>query len=90
VANKYNEFLKEGRVFELDVVYDDFQEFLSVDVVFKKVLKSKYDDYFGMAINFYGDDNFEVWQMVLPDKNGLFPWDDGCGEFFKMDEFVLF
>jgi len=90
LLNQYNEMVKSGKVFELDRVYSDFQNAISVDVVFKKVLKSKYGHYFGKAVEFYGDDNFEAWQMVLPDKNGLFPWDDGCAEFFKREECVLF
>ena len=90
LLNAYNEMVKDGKVFKEGVVYDDFLEFISVNVVFKKVLKNKYAEYLGRAIEFYGTSNFEVWQMVLPDKNGLFPWDNGCAEFFCREENVLF
>lgn len=36
----------------------------------------------GSAVRFYGDSNFSVCQVFIPDQNLLFPWQEGCDEEF--------
>lgn len=35
---------------------------------------------FTQALGFYGENVFRMVQMFMPDKNSLFPWEDGCRE----------
>lgn len=41
---------------------------------------SWYRDLFGAALGFYGRPPLPIVQAVWPDRNGLFPWEDGVGE----------
>lgn len=56
------------------------------DVVFLPVDKNQYSDYLGWSRWFYKGDNFECWQMVWPDPNGKFPWEEGFDESFAASQ----
>lgn len=47
------------------------------DCVFRRMQRTKYRDYLGYALWFYGGDGFDVLQLVWPDKERRFPWNDG-------------
>lgn len=70
----YN-LMKRGKVFEAGVRVPEI--FRDLDVVFLPVDKSYYSEYPLSARWFYGHENFALWQMVWPDHNGRFPWEDG-------------
>jgi Domain of unknown function (DUF4262) len=46
-------------------------------VVFRSVQAHAYPEYLGTARRYYGDRPFGAVVMFLPDKNHLFPWNDG-------------
>ena len=47
------------------------------DCELRKVQKSRYREYFGYALWFYGGSEFDALQIVWPDKAHRFPWDEG-------------
>lgn len=47
-------------------------------VAFRQVHGSWFRPLFGSARRFYGNWSFAVLQVVYPDRDGRFPWDDGC------------
>jgi hypothetical protein len=58
--------------------------------VFREVDRQHYSDYVGYALWFYEDDPFPLMQCFWPDKKGLFPWDDGCDDYVKTAQPLLF
>lgn len=44
---------------------------------FLKVDKRNIPDYFGAAINYYGNEDFECLQLIWTDRNNKFPWEKG-------------
>ena len=55
----------------------DNHDFLSgFPVQFINVLPEHFPFYFGFGLNYYGDQNFEAMQLVWPDKQSNWPWDD--------------
>ena len=44
---------------------------------FQAVEKQNYNRYLGWSVWFYGGDDFECLQMVVPDAVGLLPWQAG-------------
>ena len=55
--------------------YDGF--FDDCPVWFQAVEKQNYNRYLGWSVWFYGGDDFECLQMVVPDAAGLLPWQAG-------------
>lgn len=39
-------------------------------------------EYTAMASHYYGTDPYRLQQIVMPDSNGKFPWDEGVDEHF--------
>lgn len=75
ILNDAAEMISEGQSFTPGQLSDEFLkehpiQFLSAD-------KSYYEFYFGYASRYYGHDDFPVLQMVWPDKESLFPWQQG-------------
>jgi hypothetical protein len=52
------------------------------DCVLRRVERARYADFLPFARWFYGNDDFEVLQIVWPDEHGRYPWDEG----FQMNE----
>src|SRR5262249_25495648 len=49
-------------------------------IIVKPVHDSWYHDFFGTAIDFYGLPPLPITQAVWPDREGRFPWEEGCAE----------
>ncbi len=45
--------------------------------MFKAIKEQHHSEYFGAAQRHH-QKPFRVWVMFWPDKNNLFPFDDGC------------
>jgi hypothetical protein len=58
--------------------------------VFREVDRQHYSDYVGYALWFYEDDPFPLMQCFWPDKKGLFPWNDGCNDYVRNAQPLLF
>lgn len=51
--------------------------FGNADAVFLPVAKSAYPEHLGWSRWFYRGDNFDCLQLVWPDREGKFPWEQG-------------
>lgn len=56
---------------------------------FLKVDKRNIDDYFGEALNYYGDKSFDALQVVWTDRNDKLPWEDNFEEEFLYKQPLL-
>ena len=72
---------KGGRQFPIGVRVPDV--FANVDAFLVPVGKEAYPYFLGWSTWFYGGDEFPCVQLVWPDKEGRFPWQDGIEESFK-------
>ena len=50
------------------------------------VAKNRYREHLGWSRWFYGGDDFPCLQLVWPDRDGLFPWEQGFDESFRQDQ----
>ncbi len=82
LINETANWIRKDRKIEEYLSYSDFLE--NVDVKFLPVKKSFYDDYLAFGINYYNGDNFPVMQLVWPDKENKFPWEE---DFYKKWKF---
>jgi hypothetical protein len=48
------------------------------------VAKQHYADHLGWSRWFYGSDDFPCLQIVWPDREGVFPWEDGFDQAFAV------
>lgn len=53
---------------------------------FRPVHSSWYPRLFGSALNFYQRPPLPIVQAVWPDRTGLFPWQDDCGDNCRADQ----
>jgi hypothetical protein len=87
ILNDAAEMISEGQSFTAGQSSDEFlkehsMQFLSVD-------KRYYEFYFGYASRYFGHDDFPVLQMVWPDKESLFPWQEGFVKDLKFKQPLL-
>lgn len=75
ILNRAKDLIKKGRRFTTDKLYSDFLE--AYDVQFVEVNKEFYANYLGYAVWYYDKSfDFPVLQLVWPDKQNNFPWDE--------------
>jgi len=67
--------------------YPNFLE--GFDIRFVTVDEARYQDYFGYAAWFYKSWNFPALQIVWPDKNALYPWDENFNPDWKAAQPLL-
>jgi len=88
LINEVTAMIKQGSKIQTDVSYPDFLE--NVDVKFIPVSKSFYGDYFGYGIRYYDDsDDFSALQLVWPDKENNFPWEEDFNTDWKFKQPLL-
>lgn len=75
IINSYFARLKKGETFECDKRYDDFV--FGYDIIFKPVLKKHNHNFSGLVWFSMNRQDFNMVQMVCPDKSGKFPWEKG-------------
>jgi hypothetical protein len=56
---------------------------------FLEVLPRYYADYVGFALSYYRKRHFPLYQIVWPNNDGLYPWNEGAGKEFKEWQLVL-
>lgn len=76
-----------GEQFRCGQLYDDF--FDGVPVLFERVAKPHYLQYFGTAFLLYPDGEFPAVQLIVPTPDGHWPWDDDAPEGFGQWQPVL-
>ena len=87
IINEYNKRMIAGVRLERGTKESGFLE--GFDVLVETVPLAAYDEYFGQAIDFYGGPTFTVIQLVYPTTQGLWPWDDGVSESFRLRQPIL-
>lgn len=60
------------------------------DTVFRAVNNDHHEYPFRAAGAYYGNYDFPAVQMVLPDKENRFPWDEGCESKMVLSQQLLF
>ncbi|MFD9961961.1 DUF4262 domain-containing protein [Amycolatopsis sp. NPDC058986] len=76
-----------GEIFEVGKTYEDFFE--GVPVVFERVAKGYYMEYFGSAFLVYPDGDFPALQLIVATPDGHFPWHADAPEGFAEWQPVL-
>lgn len=87
IINDVARLVKQGENMEVYRNYDNIfkdsrAEFLPVD-------NRNIKDYFRAALNFYETSNFPAYQLVWPDGNNTFPWEDNFDKNFLYDQPLL-
>jgi hypothetical protein len=75
LVNDVAAFIKEGSPMQPGNTYDII--FKGLDATFLRVDPANIDDYFGVAIRYYKRNDFPALQLVWPDNENRFPWEDG-------------
>jgi len=84
VINRIGAQVKEENMrFIPEMYYDEI--LVDYRATFLPVPKNEYDGRFNIAAWYYDGFNFPALQLVWPDKNDLFPWEEGYS-----DEFAKF
>ena len=81
------ELLDKQPMPDQNIGYPDFLG--DYDVRFLTVDKNRYKDYFGYGYWFNGSWNFPALQIVWPDKQSLFPWEEGFNPDWKAGQPLL-
>ena len=87
VLNNTAEKVKEGQTIALEI--DDFDILETLPVQFIDVDKNYIPEYFGYGQWFYDYGDFPAIQLVWPDRNGKFPWEEGLEEEFLKNQLLL-
>lgn len=81
------ETVKKGATYVPDKSYDDI--LADHDVRFLRADKSYYADYVGYACWYYEGHEFPLLQLVWPDRDRKFPWEDGFDAELKFNQPLL-
>lgn len=75
LINDVAALIKQGMKIEPEIMYTEI--FKGLDATFLRVDPGNIDDYFGVAIEYYKNDQFPAMQLVWPDYENRFPWEEG-------------
>jgi hypothetical protein len=81
--------VKAGSRYETGEVYNDILE-EPYRCTFNQVDPSQYREHVGYALWFYNPDRFPLIQCFWADDKGRFPWDEGCEDYVKNSQPLLF
>ena len=88
IINHARDMIQEGGSFVAGTPYPDFLE--NYDIQFVEVDKKFYADYLGYGARFYNNSfDFPALQLVWPDKERNFPWEDGFNPDLKFRQPLL-
>jgi hypothetical protein len=87
IINDALDMIKQGKTFVPGVGYDDFLN--GYNIYFIEVNKKFYTDYLGYAGRFYDTFDFPTLQLVWPDKESNFPWDEAYNPNLKFRQPLL-
>lgn len=87
IINDIAEIIKKEERIEIGKIYTEI--FKDNRASFIKVDKRNIDDYFGAALNYYGDKNFDALQVAWTDRNDKFPWEENFEEEFLYKQPLL-
>lgn len=81
ITNEYNRRVRAGEILEANALYNGFIH--GFPVMFSPLLKEHYSEHLGWALWFYGGNTFNVFQLICPDKEGRWPWDEGLTDKYR-------
>jgi len=87
IINDVAEIIKGGEKIEIGKSY--FQIFKDSKASFLIVDQRNLGDYFGAALNYYGDNYFEALELIWTDRNNRFPWEENFEEEFLFRQPLL-
>lgn len=87
IINDIAEIIKSGERFEVGKISTKI--FKDSKAAFINVDKKNIDDYFGAALNYYGDKDFDALQVVWTDRNDKLPWEENFEEEFLYKQPLL-
>jgi hypothetical protein len=87
LVNLYVRRAAAGERFLTGVRYKDF--FQGLPVVFERVFKGRYPEFFGSAFLVYPDGEFQALQIIVPTKDGIWPWHPQAPEGFARWQPIL-
>lgn len=89
IINNIVQLMREGQTFESGKSYDGILR--GLPLYLGQVKSEHYDSHFGQAQEYHKTDtDFLVLQIIWPDMQGRFPWQDGFDEKFKDAQPLLF
>jgi hypothetical protein len=74
LVTRYAELVKSGKRFRPGGPYQDFLP--GVGVMLELVAPSRYRQWFARAFHFYPSGDFPAYQLLWPDRDGTWPWDE--------------
>ena len=83
IINDVAKIIERGEVIVCGKKYEELFEKSSAKFI--NVDKKNIEDYFGVAIPYYENREFDAIQLIWTDKNDRFPWDD----FFKKNIYIF-
>lgn len=87
IVNDVAEIIKNGEGIESGKIYNNI--FRDSRATFLKVDKRNISDYFGGALNYYQDEEFDALQLIWTDRNDKFPWESGFEKEFEYKQPLL-
>jgi hypothetical protein len=88
IINDLGAAVRRGERYVAGATSEEFLEGYSV--TFRAVPQYQYDAYLGWARRYYGDEVlFPVLQMIYPDRESRWPWQEGVAAGFRENQPVL-
>ena len=87
IINDVGAAVRDGTRFKAGETSDAF--FNGYDVTFRAVPEYQYGAYLGWGRRFYGNSEFPVLQLVYPDPDGRWPWQEAVTPEFRELQPVL-
>jgi|CZKL01.1.fsa_nt_gi hypothetical protein len=81
--------IKDGMRYQPERPYSGILQ-LPHTCAFKEVHTNHYRDYVGYALWFYEEDPFPLLQCFWSDEEGRFPWEEGCSEYAREAQPLLY
>ena len=87
IINDVVEIIKKEGIINTEKEYDNI--FQNSRAKFLQIDKRNIEDYFGVAIKYYDNSEFEGLQLIWTDRKNKFPWENGFEEEFKFKQPLL-
>jgi len=87
LLNDACDLIKNGASLQAGIYYNEFIE--DFPIQFLSVNKSFYPNYLGIANDFYKNHDYSALQLVWPDKQSLFPWEESFNANWKFKQPLL-
>jgi Domain of unknown function (DUF4262) len=84
VINDAGERIRQGQKYEPQQRYDDLLQ--NYECEFRAVNLAHYDGLLNYALWYYQGSGFPTLQLIWPDPDGRFPWEEGFDEEFRGDQ----